>query len=255
MKARFSANLGFLWRDLPLSSRIHRAMGCGFDAIEFHDEPVMDTHRMELLETLQSANLPVISINTPMGQTYGSAALNSLYSTNVNNLIWETIKIAKEIGSKAIHVTSGISADDHVPEHYYGALQYVLEHFDGDVYIEPISHKVIPHYYMHSVDLAASICEHFNHDRLKILFDFLHVRHDHENVLESFKKYLHLIGHIQISSFPSRHEPDTGLLDYQAILPLAFQMGYQNYIGIEYNPTTTVEDGLSWMDDFRSLLG
>ena len=33
---RFSANLGFLWRELPLVERIRRAKAAGFDAVEFH---------------------------------------------------------------------------------------------------------------------------------------------------------------------------------------------------------------------------
>ncbi len=33
---RFSANLGFLWVDLPLVDRVRAAKAAGFDAVEFH---------------------------------------------------------------------------------------------------------------------------------------------------------------------------------------------------------------------------
>ena len=34
---RFSANLGFLWKDLALPDAIHRAAAAGFDAVECHE--------------------------------------------------------------------------------------------------------------------------------------------------------------------------------------------------------------------------
>jgi hydroxypyruvate isomerase len=33
---RFSANLGFLWPNLPLVERVRAARTAGFDAVEFH---------------------------------------------------------------------------------------------------------------------------------------------------------------------------------------------------------------------------
>ena len=33
---KFSANLGFLWKQLPLTSAIHAAKEAGFDAVECH---------------------------------------------------------------------------------------------------------------------------------------------------------------------------------------------------------------------------
>ncbi len=253
MSIRFSANLGFLWKDLPPFLRVNRAQDCGFDAIEFHDDPVTDPHPEEIFKAVEGTGLPVLAINTPMGDTYGTDALNSLYSPDETNLIWETIQAANKLKAQGIHITSGISRDGHVPEHYIGALQYVLEHFDGYVYIEPLSHQAIPNYYMHQVEQAAAICEHLGNDKLRILFDCYHVRHESKDVIGLFKQYIHYIGHVQISSFPSRNEPDTGLLDYHELVPEMFKAGYSGMIGCEYNPTTMVEDGLHWMDEFREL--
>lgn len=242
-----------MWNELPLVSRIHRAVGCGFDAIEFHDEPLNEPDLVNLVTTLESVNLPVCSMNSYMGESYGTQAVNSLYDASGENLIWKTITVAKEIKAKGIHVTAGLASENHLPEHYIGALQYVLEHFDGDVYIEPLSNKVVPGYYLHSIEQAAAICEHFGNSRLKILFDCLHIRHEHENIVDVFKQHAHLIGHVQVSSFPARHEPDTGLLDYHLLIPLLFHAGYDGYIGCEYRPTTTVEEGLHWMDEIKEL--
>ena len=61
----FSANIGFLWTDLPLVERIARAAAAGFDAVEMHfpyDTPVAETRA-----ALDAAGLPLISLNTRPG--------------------------------------------------------------------------------------------------------------------------------------------------------------------------------------------
>lgn len=46
----FSANLGFLWSDLPLAEAIHKAKEAGFDAVECHWP--YDTPAKEVAEAL-----------------------------------------------------------------------------------------------------------------------------------------------------------------------------------------------------------
>jgi hydroxypyruvate isomerase len=53
---RFSANLGFLWRDLPLLDRVRAAGQAGFDAVEFHYP--YDVPAEELRALLDDLGLP-----------------------------------------------------------------------------------------------------------------------------------------------------------------------------------------------------
>ena len=62
---RLSANLGFLWKGLPLTEGVRRAKKGGFDAVEFHapyDVPVE-----EMKAVLAETGLPVAGINTRPG--------------------------------------------------------------------------------------------------------------------------------------------------------------------------------------------
>ena len=62
---RFSANLGFLWTDLPLLDRIRAARRAGFDAVECHwpyDVPAAD-----MKAVLAETGLKMLSLNTRRG--------------------------------------------------------------------------------------------------------------------------------------------------------------------------------------------
>lgn len=64
---KFSANLGFLWRDLPISEAIQAAQNAGFHAVEMHS---FTDHNAETIKSsLDAARLPMLSVNTSTGDT------------------------------------------------------------------------------------------------------------------------------------------------------------------------------------------
>ncbi|MYF64615.1 MAG: hydroxypyruvate isomerase, partial [Chloroflexi bacterium] len=48
---------------------------------------------------------------------------------------------------------------------------------------------------------------------------------------------------------PGRHEPGTGEINYPYLFDLIASSGYQGWIGCEYIPSTTTEEGLGWIRD------
>ena len=77
---RFSANLGFLWRELSLPDAITAARRHGFDAVECHWP--FDTIATEVAQALAETNLTMIGLNTRRGDIHenGLAALPGLES-------------------------------------------------------------------------------------------------------------------------------------------------------------------------------
>jgi hydroxypyruvate isomerase len=51
---------------------------------------------------------------------------------------------------------------------------------------------------------------------------------------------------------PGRHEPGTGEIHYLNVLAALDTLGYQGYVGLEYNPTTNSEASLAWLPEDRS---
>jgi hydroxypyruvate isomerase len=59
-----------------------------------------------------------------------------------------------------------------------------------------------------------------------------------------------LIGHMQIAGVPKRGEPDEGEVAYERLLEAVEAMGYKGFVGAEYRPRGTVEEGLGWLKRF-----
>jgi 2-dehydrotetronate isomerase len=76
-----------------------------------------------------------------------------------------------------------------------------------------------------------------------MMFDFFHVRTLGYNVLEVAQEFLPFIGHVQISGWPNRDEPELA----SSLIGLLGVLGYEGDFGVEYRPKTTVEDGLAWL--------
>ena len=52
----------------------------------------------------------------------------------------------------------------------------------------------------------------------------------------AFRDLQRIVGHIQVASVPSRHEPDGEELNYSYLFSEFDRLGYAGYVGCEYNP-------------------
>ena len=50
---------------------------------------------------------------------------------------------------------------------------------------------------------------------------------------------------------PERHEPDRGELYYPYVLATLDRVGYDGWVGCEYNPAGETTAGLGWLDAYR----
>ena len=60
------------------------------------------------------------------------------------------------------------------------------------------------------------------------------------------------VRHIQIAGVPHRNEPGPELA-LDEVFALLLANGYAGWIGCEYRPATTTEDGLSWLHHYPVL--
>ena len=243
---RFSANTGFLWKELPFLDRIRQAAKYGFDAVEFHDE-AQSEDRNALKETLAATGLPVIGLNVRMGDTAGCAALPSM-ACQAKRDIAAAIGVAEDIGATAVHVLSGKTETLEASAAFLDSLRFALDNTKLKILIEPICREQVPGYFLNTIEQAVSILAEIGNSRLKILFDCYHVHREGGSVLERFETCADLIGHVQISSSPDRSEPFPSQLDYRFLLPRFKIAGYDRPFGCEYHPHGRTEDGLAWRE-------
>ena len=105
---RFSANLGFLWAELPLQEAVRAAQRAGFSAVEFHwpyDTPVAD-----LKAALEDTGLPVLGLNTVRGPA-GENGLAALVGREdeAKAAIDQAVAYGSDIGAGAVHVMCGFA--------------------------------------------------------------------------------------------------------------------------------------------------
>ncbi len=85
-------------------------------------------------------------------------------------------------------------------------------------------------------------------DNLRLLFDIYHLATNGDDVDRVLDAYTDRIGHVQIADSPGRGEPGTGEIHYPFVLAKLERLGYDGYVGLEYNPTTeTTEQSLAWL--------
>ncbi len=246
----FSANLGFLWNDLPAPLAVRSAAESGFAAVEFHWP--YETDPSDLRQALSDCGLGAVSLNTVRGNAgeFGLAALPGR-ERDARAAIDQAVEYARLIRAPNVHVMAGMS-DGKLAEVAFDAnLVYACERaalVGVTVLIEPLNPHDAPNYHLGSTAQAEGIIERLAQPNLKLMFDCYHVQIIEGDVGGRLERLLPIIGHIQFASVPDRFEPDRGDLDYREIFTLIDDLGWREPIGAEYVPSgSTVESGLSWM--------
>jgi hydroxypyruvate isomerase len=255
---RFSANLGFLWRDLPLLERIRRAAAAGFDAAEFHFP--YDTPAATLKAALAEAGLPTVAINTRPGSREGDFGLAAMpgRESEARAVIDEALAYAAAIGASAVHVMAGKPTDSRTARRaFVEALGYAAEQAAATsltILIEPLNRYDAPGYFLTSSGQAIEILAELGRENVKLMFDCYHMQINEGDLTRRFSELLPKIGHVQIAAVPSRAEPDEGEIAYERLLPAFEAAGYGGFVGAEYRPRGTVEEGLGWLQKYSSAV-
>jgi 2-dehydrotetronate isomerase len=251
---KFSANLGFLWRDRPLPDAIRAAKAAGFDAVECHWP--YEIAASETLAALVETGLPMLGLNTPRGHVAagenGLAALPGR-EKDARAAIDEAIAYAKAINAGAIHVMAGNSSGPRARNAFCENLRYACETVAANttILIEPLNHYNAPGYFLSSTSQAADIIREVGKPNLKLMFDCFHVQIMEGDVTRRFETLLPLIGHVQIASVPDRGTPDHGELDYSFVLSRMVELGWHQPIGAEYLPGDSRDPDMGWMTHYR----
>lgn len=254
---RFSANLGFLWSQLPLLDRIERAAACRFSAIELHWP--YDTSPSEVRAACQQHGLKLLAANTPIGNSaLGESGLAALPGREheFKKAFESSMTWCQHAGAHAIHVLPGIVPSElraQATTTFIGNLRWAADlaaQHDFTILLEAINQRDKPGYFYSTQAESNAIREQCERDNIKLMFDVYHVGVAEGDILTKLERYLPHIGHIQIAAVPTRAEPDEGEVAYSAIFKRIEALGYQGWIGCEYKPRTTVEEGLKWRDPY-----
>ena len=257
----FSANLRYIFSEYNLPDAIRKSSEAGFDAVECPWP--YNTTASEVRKALRETGMNMVVINTLPGNTSnldkGLAAIPERIE-EARTFIDSAVDYAKEIGCKNIHVMAGnVPQTEQNTQCFIDNLLYadeILTNSGINILIEPLNHRDVPGYFLSTIEQAAQVISFTGKNNIKIMFDCYHTQINQGDLLQSFEKHKHLIGHIQFSAIHDRGEPDQGELNYPWLLKKFMQMGYTGLFGAEYRPRASnvdhpAEKGIKWLKEFK----
>jgi hydroxypyruvate isomerase len=252
---KFSANLSFLYADLPFLDRFAAAAADGFPAVE--SVGPYDHAPEVIAELLKQHNLTQALFNLPAGDWAGGERGIGCLPDRVEEFragIETAIRYGKALGCTKINCLAGIApagADrDMLQSVLVANLQYAAPRLaDAGIklLLEPINLRDIPGFFVSHTDHAEAIFAAVGSDNLFLQYDIYHTQVMQGDLLPTFERLRSRIAHIQIADNPGRNEPGTGEINYANILPALDRLGYDGFVGCEYKPANGTIAGLGWM--------
>jgi hydroxypyruvate isomerase len=254
---KFSANLGFLWKDLALTDAICAAKAAGFNAVECHWPYAVPP--AEIIAALDETGLPMLGLNTRRGNVAGGenglAALPDEV-TRALVAIDEAISYAAAIGCNAVHVMAGFAEGSAAHACFVKNLTFACDRAAGHgitILIEPLNRYDAPGYFLNTTTQAVGIIEEVDAPNLKLMFDCYHVQLTEGDLTNRLTQLLPHIGHIQFAAAPGRGAPDQGEISFDHVFAHIAALGYTRPLGAEYKPNGPTEASLGWLKDAQAI--
>jgi hydroxypyruvate isomerase len=254
---RLSANLSFLFGEFEtIEERVAAAAGCGFRGVEYASPYGEDIAARKA--QLQALGVEQVLFNLPMGDR---AAGERGFANDPNRVeefkrgVADAVRIALELDCRRINCLAGKSLPDVdrdlqqrtlVANLRYAADE--LRSIGATLLIEPLNRIDTPGFFVGTSAEALVVLALVARPNLQIQYDCYHAQRSEGNIMATVQANLEAIGHIQIADSPARHEPGTGELAYERILPFFDAVGYDGWVGLEYVPSTTTRASLGWIE-------
>ncbi len=255
---KFCANLSMMFTELPFLDRFAAAGRAGFKAVEFlfpYDHPATEIRRR-----LDDNGLSLALFNMPPGDwAAGERGIACLpgRETEFREGVKQAIEYAHALGSPLLHCMAGIVPEDAqfgVPGNLYCTrIAWAGEqtHAAGiKLVLEPINHRDMPRYALHTTAQAAGVIAALGKDRVGLQFDLYHCQITEGDLTTHMQALMPIIAHMQCADVPGRHEPGTGEIAWEFVFAQVDRLGYRGWIGCEYRPTGETISGLGWLTRF-----
>jgi len=253
---RFAANLSLMFNEWPFLDRFGAAADAGFTAVEFLFPYEFSPD--DIGERLQRYGLTQALFNLPPGDwdsgERGMASFPERFD-EVKASIATALPYAKATGVKRLHLMAGKS-DRHDPKHveaFKAAVRWAageLGRHGIDVVLEPLNGRDAPGYFLNDFAFAQKLIADLALPNVKLQFDIYHRQIVHGDVVVALREMMPIIGHIQVASVPSRHEPDSEELSDGFVFAELDRLGYSGFVGCEYRPRAGTLEGLGWIKPY-----
>lgn len=244
-----------LFTEKPFIERFECAAESGFNGVEFtYSEQYSPRYIKDKLDKFGLQH--VLGTIPNAGFPKGLAAIPDLKETFRACFI-QGLDAARITGCSLIHVTSGVVSDEsfhHASSVFYENMIWaaqLAEKHEITIVLEAINQKDVPGYFLRSLDDAVAWIDRLEHPHIRLMIDFYHAGIEGADLVDVFSAFVKHGSHIQIASVPERNEPDSGKPDYAKILKILRRIQYVGWLGCEYFPRDSTQNGLGWLEKFK----
>jgi hydroxypyruvate isomerase len=251
---KFAANLSMMFTEVPFLERFGAAARAGFKAVEFlfpYDYPAGELH-----DLLRSHKLQVVLFNLPPGDWAAGdrgLACDPARVGECRDGVGAAIEYAKALNVSQVHMMAGVRprgvSDETMRETYLANLTFAAREVGAHglrLMVEAINTRDVPGFYLNTSRQALDLIHYAGEPNVFFQYDIYHMQIMEGDLAATIKKHLAKIGHMQVANPPFRHEPDGGEINYTFLFDWLDDIGYAGWVGCEYRPKGTTEDGLGW---------
>lgn len=251
---KFAANLTVLFTELPFLDRFAAARAAGFDAVEcqfpYEHEPALIRRRLD------ENGLRMVLLNLPAGNWAAGdrgLACDPRRHKDFRNSVHRALEYATLLGVPQLHCLAGVIPPGmdlrRARETYLFNVEYAANLCGPRgvrLLIEPINTVDMPGYFLSRTEQALDIIAACDSSNVFLQSDIYHMHSMGEDVPAMLRRALPHIRHVQLADAPGRHEPGTGVIDFDGVFALLDELGYDGWIGCEYQPLGDTVAGLQW---------
>jgi len=253
---RFAANLSLLFNDVGFLDRFAAARAAGFEGVEFLFPYAFESE--QILGRLQRYGLELALYNFPAGDWAAGErgmACDPRRIGEFQDSVELALEYAIDLGVKRMHCLAGKQhpavSFERAHATFVDNLRFASEKLAPhgvEILIEPINDRDIPGYFLTHSRQAAAIVAECAVDNVFLQYDVYHMQRMEGDLAHTLRELLPLIRHIQVADVPGRHEPGTGEINYPFLFGLLDELGYDGWVGCEYNPQGDTVAGLDWRE-------
>jgi len=255
---KFCANVSIVFKEVPLPERFARAKEAGFSAVEFWWPMGEDLEEVE--RAIKDAGLEVALFNFDAGDMpAGDRGLvsNPDRVEQFRENVPVALDLARRLGCIRLNVLVGHRLEGTSREEQLQLARetvgWAADQAAGqgaEVMIEAVNTFENGPYLLYTTEEAAEFVESIGRENVKLQYDVYHMQRMEGNLVSTMRKHIGKIGHVQVADSPARGEPGTGEIHYPYVFGVLEELGYDGYVGLEYNPTTErTEDSFAWIPE------
>jgi hydroxypyruvate isomerase len=257
---QFCANLTMLFNEVEFLDRFERAAQAGFKGVEYLFPYAWE--KEQLAEKLSVHGLVQVLHNLPAGDwNAGERGIACLpgREAEFQEGVGRAIEYAKALKCRQLNCLVGLipknASEEKIRRTLLANLRFAAAALEKEgirLLVEALNDQDIPGFYLVRTADVLALIQEVGHPSLFVQYDVYHMQIMEGNLIQTIRTNLGRIAHIQIADNPGRNEPGTGEINFANLFRSIDAAGYRGWIGCEYKPAGKTEDGLKWMEPFRS---